>query len=52
MALSWNYTTWLDLVFLALAAALVWRFLRTGGLGMLSMMGGEPAGAAEHQHHH
>lgn len=40
---SWNYTTWLDLVFLCLSAALVVRFIRTGGLPMLKMMGGPPA---------
>jgi hypothetical protein len=40
---SWNYTTWLNIVFLVLAAVLVWRFLRTGGREMLSMMGGGPA---------
>ncbi|MER7690047.1 permease [Streptomyces sp. NPDC097610] len=39
---SWNYTTWLNIVFLLLAAALVWRFLRTGGQAMLRMMGGAP----------
>jgi uncharacterized membrane protein YraQ (UPF0718 family) len=36
--ISWNYTTWLNIAFLLLAAVLVWRFLRTGGLGMLRMM--------------
>lgn len=35
---SWNYTTWLNLAFLVLAVALVWRFLRTGGPDMLRMM--------------
>ncbi|MFD4140394.1 MULTISPECIES: permease [unclassified Streptomyces] len=39
---SWDYTTWLNIVFLLLAAALVVRFLRTGGLGMLRAMGGAP----------
>jgi uncharacterized membrane protein YraQ (UPF0718 family) len=39
---SWNYTTWLDLLFLCLSAALVVRFIRTGGLPMLKMMGGPP----------
>ncbi|REK91980.1 permease [Streptomyces inhibens] len=39
---SWNYTTWLNIVFLLLAAALVHRFLRTGGRAMLRMMGGSP----------
>ena len=37
---SWNYTTWLNIVFLALAVALVVRFLRTGGRAMLAMMDG------------
>jgi uncharacterized membrane protein YraQ (UPF0718 family) len=39
---AWNYTTWLNIVFLLLAAALLWRFLATGGRAMLSMMGGGP----------
>ncbi|MFF7726607.1 permease [Streptomyces sp. NPDC008001] len=39
---SWNYTTWLNIAFLALAAALLVRFLRTGGKDMLRMMGGDP----------
>jgi uncharacterized membrane protein YraQ (UPF0718 family) len=39
---SWNYTTWLNIAFLLLAAALVVRFARTGGIGMLRMMGGSP----------
>jgi uncharacterized protein len=34
-----NYTTVLNVVFLVLAAALVWRFLRTGGPEMLKEMG-------------
>ena len=40
--ISWNYTTFLNIVFLALAAALLIRFLRTGGRAMLAMMGGSP----------
>ena len=39
---TWNYTTILNIVFLGLAAALVWRFLTTGGPEMLRMMN-EPA---------
>ena len=35
---QWNYTTFLNIVFLILAAALVVRFLRTGGPEMLRMM--------------
>src|SRR5664279_3100411 len=40
--ISWNYTTWLNIVFLLLAAALLVRFIRTGGVPMLKMMGGDP----------
>jgi uncharacterized membrane protein YraQ (UPF0718 family) len=39
---EWNYTTWLDLVFLAVVAVLGWRFLRTGGPAMLRMMDAPP----------
>jgi uncharacterized protein len=35
---SLNYTTVLNVIFLALAAVLVWRFKRTGGPEMLAMM--------------
>ncbi|MEU9481035.1 permease [Streptomyces sp. NPDC048191] len=45
----WNYTTWLNIAFLVLAAVLVVRFLRTGGLPMLRMMGGAP-GDEGHDH--
>ena len=44
-ASRWNYTTWLNIVFLLLAALLVVRFLRTGGMRMLTMMGGGPDNA-------
>jgi uncharacterized membrane protein YraQ (UPF0718 family) len=40
--ISWNYTTWLNVVFLAVAAGLVWRFVRSGGAPMLAHMGGAP----------
>ncbi|MFJ1602718.1 permease [Streptomyces sp. NPDC088253] len=56
---SWNYTTWLNIVFLLLAAALVWRFLHTGGPAMMRMMGGAPEPEGHHHkapgadgHHH
>jgi len=39
---SWDYTTWLNILFLLLAAVLVIRFIRTGGAMMLKMMGGAP----------
>ncbi len=41
-SISWNYTTWLHIAFLALGALLVWRFLRTGGPAMLRMMNDPP----------
>src|SRR5213593_2092093 len=37
-SVHWNYTTVLNILFLALAATLVWRFVRSGGLPMLRMM--------------
>ncbi|MFJ5154909.1 permease [Streptomyces sp. NPDC088353] len=40
--IRWNYTTWLNIAFLLLAALLLVRFWRTGGLSMLRMMGGSP----------
>src|SRR5258705_1426044 len=39
-AIRWNYTTTLNIVFLAVAMLLVIRFLRTGGPAMLRMMSG------------
>lgn len=47
---SWNYTTWLNIAFLLLAAVLVIRFLSTGGPAMLHMMGGGPDDMAGHHH--
>ncbi len=41
-SVRWNYTTFLNLAFLALAAVLVWRFVATGGVAMLRAMGGAP----------
>jgi hypothetical protein len=53
---AWDYTTWLNIVFLVLAAALIVRFVRTGGPAMLRMMGGQPEpadGSGEvHAHSH
>jgi len=40
--ISWNYTTWLNIAFLVVAAVLLLRFVRTGGMPMLRMMGGSP----------
>jgi uncharacterized protein len=48
--IGWNYTTWLNLVFLAVAGLLVLVFFRSGAGPMLRMMGGAPEAAHEHQH--
>jgi uncharacterized membrane protein YraQ (UPF0718 family) len=40
--IAWNYTTWLNIVFILLTALLLIRFARTGGIPMLTMMGGAP----------
>jgi uncharacterized protein len=48
-SVSWNYKTFLNVAFLALAAALVWRFLRTGGVSMLRTMN-RPG--RQHRHAH
>ncbi|MGH6712596.1 MAG: permease [Bradyrhizobium sp.] len=37
-SITWDYTTWLNIAFLIIAAWLVWRFLKTGGPAMLRMM--------------
>jgi uncharacterized membrane protein YraQ (UPF0718 family) len=45
-AIYWNYTTWLNI-----AAVLVVRFLRTGGIPMLRMIGGSPDTGHDHHGH-
>jgi len=50
-SIEWNYTTVLNIVFLILAGALLVRFVRTGGLQMLRMMGGSPEAVGAHTHH-
>ena len=50
--LAWNYTTWLNLAFLVLAAGLLVRFFTTGGLAMLRMMGGSPDAGGHDSHQH
>jgi len=44
---QWNYTSILNIIFLVLAAILVIRFIRTGGIPMLRMMS-----KPEHEMHH
>jgi uncharacterized protein len=49
-SVTWNYTTALNIAFLIVAAALVWRYFRRGGgWSMLKSMN-TPLG--EHAHHH
>jgi uncharacterized protein len=43
VAVQWDYTTVLNIIALAVAAWLCARFVRTGGLAMLKMMGGPPS---------
>jgi hypothetical protein len=48
--ISWNYTTWLNIVFLVVAGLLLVRFARSGGWPMLRMMGGSPDTSPDHAH--
>ena len=48
-SITWNYTTYLNIVLLALTAVLLVRFVRTGGSSMLKAMGGAPD-AMSHDH--
>jgi hypothetical protein len=45
---SWTHTTVLNIVFLVVAAVLVVRFLRTGGLAMLHLMNTTEEEMAQH----
>lgn len=51
-SIRWNYTTVLNIIFLALAAMLVIRFLRTGGSAMLRMMSTTNPSSHDHSTHH
>jgi uncharacterized protein len=42
IAIHWDYTTILNIVALLVAVGLVYRFVSSGGLPMLRMMGGRP----------
>lgn len=50
-SISWNYTSWLNIVFLVIAAVLVVRFVTSGGMPMIRMMGGSPEASDGHHHH-
>jgi uncharacterized protein len=52
---TWNYTTVLNIVFLGLAAILIWRAATTGGFDMLRMMNvpsHPPTGGDRHRPRH
>ena len=51
-ALHWDYTSVLNIVALVLAAGLIYRFIRTGGIAMLKMMGAGADGSSHRQHEH
>ena len=48
---QWDYTTFLNIGFLALTAGLGIRFLKTGGMEMLKMMEMAPEEMEQHQEH-
>jgi uncharacterized membrane protein YraQ (UPF0718 family) len=47
-SVSWNYSTLLNIVFLLLAAALVWRYFRRGGGWAMLRMMNEPMSEGHH----
>jgi hypothetical protein len=47
-SLSWNYTTFLNIAFLLLAAALIWRYFRRGGGWAMLRAMNEPGAHAAH----
>jgi hypothetical protein len=49
-SIRWDYSTVLNIIFLILAAGLVYRFVSTGGMPMLKMMGGAPDSESQHGH--
>jgi uncharacterized protein len=55
MSFRWDHTAMLNIVFLAMATVLLWRFFRSGGAAMLRSMN-EPMSPEDHmgghEHHH
>jgi NhaP-type Na+/H+ or K+/H+ antiporter len=49
-SVSWNYTTFLNIAFLLLAAALLWRYFRRGGGWAMLRMMERPMGDGRHAH--
>jgi uncharacterized protein len=50
MGFRWDHTAMSNIIFLAMAAVLLWRFLRAGGAGMLRHMNA-PMGEGHDMHH-
>jgi uncharacterized membrane protein YraQ (UPF0718 family) len=51
-SVTWNYDTYLNIVFLVIGGALVWRYFRRGGgLAMLRVMDEPAEGHCGHAHH-
>ena len=48
--LTWNYTTFLNIVFLLVAGALVWRYFRRGGGWAMLRTMDKPMGEEHHAH--
>jgi uncharacterized membrane protein YraQ (UPF0718 family)/YHS domain-containing protein len=46
---TWNYTTFLDIIFLVLMVVLAWRFFTTGGPDMIRAMAHPPQGTDSHE---
>jgi uncharacterized membrane protein YraQ (UPF0718 family) len=51
-SLTWNYTTFLNIVFLSLAAVLLWRYFRYGGGWKMLKMMNTPIAADRAAHEH
>ncbi len=51
-SVNWNYTTFLNIAFLLLAAALLWRYFRRGGGWAMLRMMDKPMGEGHHEHAH
>ena len=49
-SVSWSYTTFLNIVFVLLAATLVWRYFRRGGGWAMLRTMNEPMGDGHHEH--
>ena len=51
-AITLNYTTYLNIFFLLLAAIIIYRFYKSGGRSMLAMMNGGPDDMSDMDHGH